>query len=133
MRHGAEERNSADRSEHNPPRSQHRAHPEMDAPVVSAHRTRSAAMFVVRASLVLLTAMGSGAGAQCPATRFATSDASWPVWGRDASNTRHQPAAAAGVSASNVSRLKLRWAFNLGSITEARVQPTVAGGTVFIA
>ncbi len=41
-------------------------------------------------------------------------------------------APAAGLTPSDVSKLKLSWAFNLGDVTEARSQPTIVGGRVFI-
>jgi polyvinyl alcohol dehydrogenase (cytochrome) len=42
-------------------------------------------------------------------------------------------AASAGLAASDVPKLKLKWAFNLGDVTVARSQPTIVGGRVFIA
>ncbi len=55
----------------------------------------------------------------------------WGGWSPDATNTRYQDAKAAGLTAADVPKLKLKWAFNLGSVTSARGQPVVAGGRVF--
>ncbi len=56
----------------------------------------------------------------------------WNGWSISITNSRFQEAAAAGLKADDLPKLKLKWAFNLGDITEARSQPAVAGGRVFI-
>jgi len=57
---------------------------------------------------------------------------SWNGWGADLSNTRFQPANAAGLPASDVPQLKLKWAFGFPNGVHAYGQPTVAGGRVFV-
>ena len=57
----------------------------------------------------------------------------WNGWSTSVTNSRFQDARNAGLSPNNVTRLKLKWAFNLGSVTMARSQPTIVGGRVFIA
>lgn len=53
----------------------------------------------------------------------------WNGWGRDLANSRFQP--HSGLEASEISRLKLKWAFAYpGSMTWG--QPTVVGGRVFV-
>jgi polyvinyl alcohol dehydrogenase (cytochrome) len=47
-------------------------------------------------------------------------------------NSRFQDAASAGIAATDVPKLKLKWAFNLGDVTVARSQPAVVGSRVFI-
>src|SRR5262249_58016064 len=62
----------------------------------------------------------------CTAPRHAASQsASWAMWGADVRNTRFQ--SAPGIAARDVPRLKLKWAFALGDVANARSQPTVAG------
>jgi polyvinyl alcohol dehydrogenase (cytochrome) len=56
----------------------------------------------------------------------------WNGWSTSPTNSRFQDAASAGLSAANVPRLKLKWAFNLGDVTMARSQPAIVGGRVFI-
>ncbi len=56
----------------------------------------------------------------------------WNGWSPDATNSRFQNAASAGLSASAVPKLKLKWAFNLGKVTVARSQPTIVAGRLFI-
>src|SRR5262245_41629300 len=55
---------------------------------------------------------------------------SWNGWG-DLSNTRFQPAKAAGLSAGQVSRLKLKWAFGFPGAT-ALYGTTIVDGRVFV-
>lgn len=55
----------------------------------------------------------------------------WNGWSTSATNSRFQDQAAAGLTAADVSRLKLKWAFNLGDVTTARGQPVIVGGRVF--
>jgi polyvinyl alcohol dehydrogenase (cytochrome) len=57
---------------------------------------------------------------------------SWNGFGLDTSNTRYQPAAAAGLTASQVSRLKLKWAFGFPAATVVYSQPSLAGGRIFV-
>jgi polyvinyl alcohol dehydrogenase (cytochrome) len=57
----------------------------------------------------------------------------WNGWSTSATNSRFQDAASAGLTASNVPALKLKWAFNLGAVTIARSQPTIVGGRVYLA
>jgi polyvinyl alcohol dehydrogenase (cytochrome) len=56
----------------------------------------------------------------------------WNGWGVDVTtNARFQPAKAAGLSAGQVPKLKVKWAFGFPLAEEAHSQPTVVGGRVF--
>jgi polyvinyl alcohol dehydrogenase (cytochrome) len=57
---------------------------------------------------------------------------SWNGWGADEGNSRFQPAAAAGLTAASVPKLKLKWAFGFPNGSSAYGQPAIAGGRVFI-
>ena len=57
--------------------------------------------------------------------------AGWNGWGNDNSNTRFQTAAAARLKASDVPRLKLKWAFGFPTGESSNSQPTVVSGRVF--
>ena len=59
--------------------------------------------------------------------------ADWSEWGSNPENTRFQTAEAAGLSAVNVPKLKLKWAFGLGDGTAVRSQVAVSGGRIFAA
>jgi polyvinyl alcohol dehydrogenase (cytochrome) len=56
----------------------------------------------------------------------------WESWGANASNTRLQTASMAGLTAADVGRLKVKWAFGFPGDMMAYAQPTVAGGRVFV-
>jgi polyvinyl alcohol dehydrogenase (cytochrome) len=55
----------------------------------------------------------------------------WNGWGVNTSNTRYQDAAMAGLSAADVPRLRVKWAFGFPGELSVDSQPTVAGGRVF--
>jgi polyvinyl alcohol dehydrogenase (cytochrome) len=57
---------------------------------------------------------------------------SWNGWGADPGNSRFQPAVAARLTAEQVPRLKLKWAFGFPNGASAFGQPAVAGGRIFI-
>ena len=57
---------------------------------------------------------------------------SWNGWGINAQNTRFQSAQAAGVSAADVPRLKLKWAFGLPGVSASGSQISVVGNRVFV-
>jgi polyvinyl alcohol dehydrogenase (cytochrome) len=56
----------------------------------------------------------------------------WSGWGNDATNARMQTAEGAGLTAAQVPKLTLQWAFGFPNGTSAYGQPAVAGGRVFI-
>jgi polyvinyl alcohol dehydrogenase (cytochrome) len=56
----------------------------------------------------------------------------WNGWGVNTSNSRYQDGAAAGFTAAQVPRLKLKWAFGFPGDLAADAQPTVVGGRVFV-
>jgi len=56
---------------------------------------------------------------------------SWNGWAVDAANTRFQPRKAAGLTAGQVPRLKLKWAFGVPNGVSAFGQPTIASGRVY--
>jgi len=57
----------------------------------------------------------------------------WNGWGNTPANTRFQTAAAAKLTAAEVPRLKLKWAFGYPYGMTSNAQPTVAAGRVFAA
>jgi polyvinyl alcohol dehydrogenase (cytochrome) len=56
----------------------------------------------------------------------------WGGWSPTVTNSRYQDGKAAGLTALDLPRLKLKWAFNLGAVTMARGQPAVVGNRVFV-
>jgi len=55
----------------------------------------------------------------------------WTSWGHDLANTRMQDAASAGITAANVARLQVKWAFAFPGDLQAYAHPTFAGGRLF--
>ena len=56
----------------------------------------------------------------------------WNGWGGSLANTRFQPASAAGLTAAQVPKLRLKWAFGFPDAASAWAQPTVVGNRVFV-
>lgn len=56
----------------------------------------------------------------------------WNGWGVDGTNSRFQPARAAGLRAEDVPKLKLKWAFAFPNTTSAYAQPTIAAGRIYV-
>jgi len=56
----------------------------------------------------------------------------WNGWSTSVTNSRFQDAAAAGLTTADLGRLKVKWTFNLGTVSEARSQPAVLGDYVFV-
>jgi polyvinyl alcohol dehydrogenase (cytochrome) len=53
-------------------------------------------------------------------------------WGMDRQNRRFVPAEVAGLTAADLPKLKLKWAFGYAKAQRARSQPLVALGTVYV-
>src|SRR5437870_4212577 len=56
----------------------------------------------------------------------------WNGWGNDTGNTRFQPAKAAGLTADQASRLKVKWTFGIPGGRASHSQPAVVSGRVFV-
>jgi polyvinyl alcohol dehydrogenase (cytochrome) len=56
----------------------------------------------------------------------------WNGWGASPANTRFQTAGAAGLTADQVPKLKLKWALGFPDATSAWASPTIAGGRIFV-
>ena len=67
-----------------------------------------------------------------PAMTDPARSASWNGWGIDLGNTRFQPAAAAGLTAADLPRLKVKWSFGVPHGETNNAQPTVVAGRVFL-
>jgi polyvinyl alcohol dehydrogenase (cytochrome) len=57
---------------------------------------------------------------------------SWNGWGPAIDNTHFQPAEQARLTAEQVPRLHLKWAFGFPDATSAWSQPTIAGGRLYV-
>ncbi|MGH9140323.1 MAG: PQQ-binding-like beta-propeller repeat protein [Vicinamibacterales bacterium] len=56
----------------------------------------------------------------------------WNGWGPAIDNTHFQPADQARLTAEQVPRLHLKWAFGFPDATSAWAQPTIAGGRLYV-
>jgi polyvinyl alcohol dehydrogenase (cytochrome) len=80
------------------------------------------------------TAPSPGAMCTAPAPAFGdpASGPSWNGWGQNLLNTRFQPAAQAGLTSADLSRLKVKWAFGFPATLDANAHPAIANGRVFV-
>ncbi len=68
----------------------------------------------------------------CPANARALANLNgWNGWGLDLNNSRLQPAAAAGLRAEDVPKLKVKWAFGFPGAVSVAAQVTAVGGRLF--
>jgi polyvinyl alcohol dehydrogenase (cytochrome) len=56
----------------------------------------------------------------------------WNGWGVDARNSRSQNAVAAGLTATDIPNLKLKWAFGIPGVSASGSQVTVVGSRAFV-
>jgi polyvinyl alcohol dehydrogenase (cytochrome) len=75
-------------------------------------------------------AKGLCAGAAINST--STTASAWNGWSPRPDNARLQPARDAGLTASDVPKLTLRWAFGFPDASSAWAQPSVADGVVYV-
>jgi len=61
-----------------------------------------------------------------------SSAASWAGWGNNPANWRFQDAIAAGLPASEVPHLKLKWAFGIPNVRAVRSQPVIYDSRVYV-
>jgi polyvinyl alcohol dehydrogenase (cytochrome) len=96
---------------------------------MSAAQIRAVAAFVGTAAAVVSS---NGTVNTCPANAqaFAPSANDWNGWGVNTQNTRYQP--NPGLSAADVPKLQLKWAFGFPDDTRAVAQPSIVGGRVFV-
>ncbi len=58
---------------------------------------------------------------------------SWNGWGNGVANNRYQSKAQGGLTAADLPRLELKWAYGYANVAQARTQPSIAGGRLFAA
>jgi polyvinyl alcohol dehydrogenase (cytochrome) len=80
---------------------------------------------------VAANAPATSANCSSAANAVSNSGPSWNGFGANLANTRFQSKDAAGLSAADVAKLRLRWAFSLGDVTMARGQPVVVAGRLY--
>lgn len=102
----------------------------------SAAARRAIAEFVTGKSFAHPMDTSPAPAAMCtaPAPEFADPSAGplWNGWGQNLLNTRFQTSAQAGLTASDVSRLKVKWAFGFPATLDANAHPSLANGRIFV-
>ena len=76
----------------------------------------------------------TAAAATCaasPAMSDPASSPGWNGWGNGVTNRRY--AARGGLTAADLPKLTLKWAFGYANVSAARAQPALAGGRLFVA
>src|SRR5882762_2223104 len=86
-------------------------------------------VMVAQAKPKMLIGRCPGATSMSP-TKSGTSG--WNGWGIDRHNSRSQTAAQAGLTVSDIPRLRLKWAFGFDGASIAFSQPAVVGGRLFV-
>ena len=74
-----------------------------------------------------------GSASAIGSSRDSLTGPSWNGWGVTITNSRFEPLEAAGLTADNVPRLKLKWAFGLPGASSGGTQPVVVGGHLYTA
>src|SRR5215475_392419 len=74
-----------------------------------------------------------GACQTTPALTDPAAGRHWNGWGSSVTNTRFQPADQARLAAADIPKLKLKWAFGIPNVMQARSQPAIAGGRLYMA
>jgi polyvinyl alcohol dehydrogenase (cytochrome) len=66
------------------------------------------------------------------ASRNVLEGPAWNGWGVTITNSRFEPAEAARITADDVPRLKLKWAFGFPGASSGGTQPVVVGGRLYV-
>src|SRR6516164_5624287 len=82
---------------------------------------------------ILITALLATVCSTTPPLTSPDAGPHWNGWGANVSNARFQPAQQAGLTAADIPKLKLKWAFGIENVTQARSQPAIAGGRLYMA
>jgi len=91
------------------------------------------ALMAINAPVAFGQTPAAGTCATTPALTDPAAETRWNGWGASVTNTRFQPADQARLSASDVPKLKLKWAFGIANVMQSRSQPAIAGGRLFMA
>ncbi len=97
---------------------------------------RAVAEYVTGKSLTQANAAQTEKPNECTEARAMRDPASgpaWNGWGNGPANDRRQSKAQGGLTAADLPRLELKWAFGYANVASARTQPTLAGGRLFVA
>jgi polyvinyl alcohol dehydrogenase (cytochrome) len=103
------------------------------AVTLSTDERRSVSEYLAGQSLGEFTRVPSAAAICGREGGFRAGEPDWQGWGGTGlGNHRYQTGAEAGLSAANVSRLAVKWAFGFPGDIRAYSPPTIAGGRLFL-
>ena len=101
---------------------------------LSAEERRAVAEYLTGRTVAAASTSAAGRCAVSPPLgATALQEPGWNGWGNGAVNTRFQSSSQAGLTAADVPKLRLKWAFGFPGVLAARTQPAVVGGRVFTA
>lgn len=103
---------------------------------LSAAERRAVAEYITGKSLADTQVAQTEKPNECTAARPMRDPATgpaWNGWGNGPANERRQSRAQGGLTAADLPRLQLEWAFGYANVSSARTQPTLAGGRLFVA
>ena len=104
----------------------------IQAVALSDAERRAVAEFIGGRSLDAATAGSSVTHCNTtPPFRGPSGTSEWNGWGNGLSNTRFTR--DGGISAKDLPKLKLKWAFGFAGVTSARAQPALVGNRLFVA
>ena len=69
---------------------------------------------------------------RAPAPFSDSPSSAWDNWSATSTNDRYQPRPGPGLTAADVPKLKVKWAFGFAGDTSAAIQPTIVEGRVFV-
>ena len=100
-----------------------------------AERAAVAQFLTGRAPAVSVNSMNPNVGRCTTNTPLGdpTRGPSWNGWGNGITNSRYATKDSGGLTAADIPKLKLKWAFGYQNVSAARGQPAVVGGRVFTA
>ena len=99
---------------------------------LSAAEKRAVAEYLAGRIVALATPSDTGKCTAAPPFDASAAAVTWGGWGPKADNTRFQSAERAGLTAEQVPKLTLKWAFGYPNSATARNLPNVAGGRIFV-
>jgi polyvinyl alcohol dehydrogenase (cytochrome) len=97
---------------------------------LSEEEGRAIARFITAKEFSTPTAAAMQGQCSVPPKPITIASTDWNGWGQDTGNSRYQP--NPGLVATDVPKLKLKWAFGFPGDTSAQAQPTVVAGRVFV-
>lgn len=98
---------------------------------LSADEHRAVAQFITGRAAGTSAVVAANVCTASPSMADPSAGPSWNGWGNGVANTRF--ADRGGLTAADLPKLKLKWAFGYANVSQAYTQPSLAGGRLFVA